>query len=237
MKLYVDFHIHTALSPCGEVDMTPHNIVRMAKLKGLDAIAITDHNCMLNAEICQKIGAQYGLIVIPGMELQTKEDIHVICLFENTQRAFEFQEFIWSRLPDVKNKSEIFGEQIIFDEYENIIGRVERLLLTSCDISFDEAFFKVTDLEGVFIPAHVDRNSYSVISNLGFIPDYLHIDYVEFSSIEVLNKLKMNKTISSEFSFIKSSDAHNLQDILEKETYIEVKGNNVRDILDCLQKK
>lgn len=107
MKAYVDLHIHTALSPCGDEDMTPNNIVNMAKIKELDAIAITDHNSLENAAACMEVGKKYNLLVIPGMEVQTKEDVHVVCLFTNLDSALEFQKKIFASLPDMENNEEI----------------------------------------------------------------------------------------------------------------------------------
>lgn len=216
MRLYGDFHIHTALSPCGDENMTPNNIVNMAKLKGLDVIAITDHNSCENVESCMETGKEIGLLVIPGMELQTREEIHVVCLFGDIKKAHKFQEIVFKHLPNIKNRSDIFGEQLILDTEDNIIGHNDRMLLSSVDLSFDEAFELVKSLGGYFIPAHIDRDSYSIFVNLGFIPDYLDIKTLEYYSREAMEKLISRGKLSSKYKFIKSSDAHYLEQICEQ---------------------
>ena len=112
MSLYYDFHIHTALSPCGDDDMTPNNIINMAALKGLDAIAITDHNCALNVRACCECGKAAGLIVVPGMEVETSEEVHVVCLFDDVDKAEKFGEYVSGHIPPIKNRIDIFGEQL-----------------------------------------------------------------------------------------------------------------------------
>lgn len=218
MNIYVDLHIHTALSPCGDEDMTPNNIINMAKLKGLDAIAITDHNSSENTAVCMEAGRAAGIVVIPGMELQTREDVHVITLFPSLENCMKFQEYVYSRLPDMKNREDIFGEQIVFDAEDKVIRHNDRLLLTSADISLDEAFYKVKELQGAFIPAHIDRDAFSIIYNLGFIPENIPISTLEYHSKQKLEKLIEKKIVKSYYNFIMSSDAHYLHDILEKET-------------------
>ncbi|SKA83715.1 hypothetical protein SAMN05443428_105151 [Caloramator quimbayensis] len=234
MHIYIDFHIHTALSPCGDSDMTPNNIVNMAKLKGLDAIAITDHNSCENAKSCIEAGKTAGILVIPGMEIQTREDVHALCLFRNIESAMTFQDLVYNSLPQLKNRPNVFGEQILFDCRDNVIGINDRLLLTSSNISFNEACNLVKKLNGAFIPAHIDRNSFSVIYNLGFIPDNLPIKTVEYSKYEDLKRLKDSKIIKPDYRFIKSSDAHYLWDILERESFIDVDEFTVSNIIDVL---
>jgi PHP family Zn ribbon phosphoesterase len=163
-----------------------------------------------------------GLVIIPGMELQTKEDIHVVCLFNSIGKAYAFQDYVYKHLPNIKNREDIFGEQLLFDKYDNIIGHNDKMLLSSADISFDEAFEEVRKLGGLFIPAHVDRDSFSVLYSLGFIPDYLDISLLEYNSEENIKQLVKNKTIINKYKYIKSSDAHYLYQILEKYEAIEI---------------
>lgn len=234
MRVYTDFHIHTALSPCGHEDMTPNNIVNMAALKGLDAIAITDHNSCENVPACMEVGKRVGIIVVPGMELQTREDVHVVCLFKILQDAFEFQKYVYEHLPKIQNNEKIFGEQIIYDSDDNIIGYKKRMLLTSVDISFDEAYKKVKELNGVFIPAHIDREAYGIISSLGFIPDYLDIRTLEYFSKKSLDLYIKAGFVKETYRFIKSSDAHYLGDILEKNNMMEVEELSAEGMINSL---
>ncbi|WDC84842.1 phosphoesterase [Caloramator sp. mosi_1] len=155
------------------------------------------------------------------MELQTKEEVHVLCLFKDLEPALIFQEFVYDRLPNIKNKPEIFGNQIIYNENDEIVGYEEKLLLNSADITIDEAFYKVKELGGQFIPAHIDKDTYSIISNLGFMPDYLNITTIEYSKLDKVNKLIKNKILKDSYRLIKNSDAHNLGQISERENYIK----------------
>lgn len=239
MELYGDLHIHTALSPCGDRDMTPNNIVNMSRLKGLNVIAITDHNSCENVEACIGAALGTGLTVIPGMELQTKEDIHVVCLFNSMDSAYTFQEYVYKNLPDIKNRPDIFGEQILLDMEDNIIGYNDKMLLSSTEISFDGAFDEVKKLNGLFIPAHVDRDSYSVLYSLGFIPDYLNIKLLEYHSEENKELLIKRGMLSNEYRYIKSSDAHYLHQILELEKAVRINNiasrNDVIELLKALE--
>ena len=135
MRIVYDFHIHSCLSPCGDKDMTPQNIVNMAKIMGYDAIALTDHNTCGNCEAVVRIGKEVGITVIPGMELCTSEEVHVVCLFPDCQKANEFSDYVYSTLPHVKNKPNIFGEQIKMDEKDETVGYEEKLLITASGIS------------------------------------------------------------------------------------------------------
>ena len=159
INLSYDFHIHTCLSPCGDNDMTPANIVGMAALKGLDAIAITDHNSSLNCPAAIKLGEAYGVLVIPGMELTTEEEAHVVCLFPALENALAFSEYIYERLLPIKNKPEIFGHQFIMDEDENITGEIEHLLINATSIGFSDVSRELKPFGGVMIPAHVDKTT------------------------------------------------------------------------------
>lgn len=235
MRIYTDFHIHTALSPCGDSDMTPNNIVSMAKIKGLDAIAITDHNSCGNVLACIEVGKKIGILVIPGMELQTREDVHVICLFNDYETAMKFQEYVYSKLPNLKNKENLFGEQLVLDSQDNVISHNERLLLTASDLTLNDAFNKVCELNGAFIPAHIDRDSYGIISSLGFIPRDLRISTLEYSSEESLKKLINAGFVENNYNFIHSSDAHYLENISERQNEMDIDELKVSNIINKLK--
>ena len=126
-----DLHIHSALSPCGDEDMTPNNIANMAYLKGLDVIAVTDHNSCRNVSAVQKCGANAGVTVIPGMEVETSEEVHMVCLFKSLNDAYEMEDYVTAHLPVIKNKPEIFGRQLVMDENDQITDIKENLLITA----------------------------------------------------------------------------------------------------------
>lgn len=235
MKCYYDFHIHTALSPCGDEDMTPNNIVNMSLLKGLDAIAITDHNSAKNVPACLNCAKGSGLTVIPGMEIETAEEVHMVALFDNLDALMELDKIIDRNMPNVKNRADIFGEQILFDENDTRVGTVENLLVTACALDVQSATETVRNLGGVIIPAHIDKDSYSMVSNLGFIPDELNYSTVEIKQPEKINVLSLGNRIDK-FLILHNSDAHFLWDIHEKEYFFEVDEINLISIINKLKK-
>ncbi|TYQ16469.1 UNVERIFIED_CONTAM: hypothetical protein Cloal_3010 [Acetivibrio alkalicellulosi] len=233
MKAYYDLHIHSTLSPCAQNEMTPNNIVNMAYIKGLNIIAVTDHNSVENCQSVINCGKQKGVIVVPAMELETREEVHLICLFHSVCDALKMQCIVYDSLPKIKNREDIFGEQIVMDEEDNIVKHIERLLLTASNLSIEDVFKQVNMLNGVVIPAHIDRDSYSIVSNLGAIPDYLGIKYLEIS--KALDKEKyVKKNNLEKYNFIQSSDAHTLGDILEATNYIELDEISVECLIKTL---
>lgn len=231
MKIAVDLHIHSALSPCADDDMTPNNIVNMALLKNLDAISVTDHNSCDNVEAIMKV-ANSKLIVVPGMEVQTKEEVHLLCYFGDLDRLMDFGELIRSKLPNIANVPGAFGNQLIMDEEDRILGQREQLLISSVDLSLDEILEEVYKREGALIPAHIDRPSFSIISQLGFIPESLRNGMVEISSLDS----KYNNKFPKE-KILYSSDAHQLGQILERESFLYVDKLSVSDIINALKRK
>lgn len=232
MKCYYDFHIHSALSPCSDNDMTPNNIVNMAYIKGLNAIAITDHNTTKNVRAAIKIGMELGITVIAGMEIETKEEVHILSLFPTIELAEKAEKIIRAHLPQIKNNETIFGEQRIIDENDNVIGKEEQMLITATSLSINDVFSLVHSCGGVAIPAHIDRHSYSILSNLGFIPDELNISTIEISKkTEDIEEYLKNLSFTQKYLVIRNSDAHYLGDISEKNNYIEVDNNSIQKIL------
>ncbi len=232
MKCYYDLHIHTALSPCGDRAMTPNNIINMAILKGLDIIAITDHNNTVNCKPCIEVAQDKDIIVIPGMELQTKEEVHLICLFKNLNTTEDFQKIINSKIANKYNRPDFFGRQLIFDVYDNIIGEDNRLLMTSINISINEAIKLVTEFEGIVIPAHIDKKAFSIISNLGFIPQDLDITSVEISKGTDFDKFLSSHKYLNKYNIIFNSDAHYLGKISERSNYFNLKEKRIKDLFD-----
>lgn len=229
MKYAVDLHIHSALSPCAHEDMTPNNIVNMAVMKGLDAIALTDHNSGANLEAVSICARNQGLVFIPGMEVESCEEIHLISLLPDLKSALKLHEIVYEALPAIQNRKDIFGSQYIMDENDQIIGEEKRLLVTATSLTADEVFSLVTSLGGAVIPAHVDRSSYSMISNLGLIPEELKIKYLEISKNCDRYAYRAAHPELDGYKLIRSSDAHYLGDILERESMIEIEGRAARE--------
>lgn len=223
MKYYVDLHIHTALSPCGDELMTPNNIINMSLLKGLDFIAITDHNTTGNVKSVIECAKGKDIIVVPGIEAETAEEVHVVCLFKDIESAEKMGKIVYDNLPDIKNKPEIFGEQLLFDSEDNIIGYEKKMLLTATKLSIEEVKKKAEQLGGVVIPAHIDRSSNSIISNLGFVPEELGFCTLGLSRKVDKNRFLIENSYLKKYNFIVNSDAHYLKDILEKNSYVNLK--------------
>lgn len=234
MTAYYDFHIHSCLSPCGDNDMTPYNVVNMARLQGLDIIALTDHNTCLNCPAAVKAGQEAGVVVVPGMELCTSEEIHVVCLFADLKSSLEFSQEIHTHIPKIENRAEIFGEQQIRDERDNIIGEEKLLLTTSTDISIDEVENILNKYGGIWFPAHLDRASYSVISSLGILPDSLSLHAAEFTRNADLEEYKNTYPILNKTKILTNSDAHYLENILPAENKLELKELSAKSVIEML---
>ncbi len=234
--LYYDLHLHSCLPPCGDEDMTPANIVGMAAIKGLDVIALTDHNSCKNCPAALYHGQNYGVTVIPGMELCTAEEVHVICLFPSLFDALSFDAYVYGHMLPVKNKEEIFGRQLIMNEADEITGTVENLLISATDISFDTVFSLAADHRGIAYPAHVDKSSTSLLSNLGFVPPDSTFTCAEFHDLKNLHRIQKEHPYFSDCNIISSSDAHYLEDIHEPGYQILSKSRQIEDILYAIQK-
>jgi PHP family Zn ribbon phosphoesterase len=235
MKLKYDLHIHSCLSPCGDNDMTPYNLTNMAKICGCDIIALTDHNTCLNCESAMKAGENIGLTVVPGMELCTSEEIHCICLFPELKNALSFSDYVKSTLPPIKNKEKIFGNQYIMNEADGILGSFDLLLTTASGISIESLDSLMKDYGGLWYPAHIDRNSYSVISALGDFPDSLETSVFEltYDADEKLYREKYPATKNKKL--IRSSDAHYLENLMTEKMEIEPEDNSIKGLFEVLR--
>lgn len=235
MEYSYDLHIHTALSPCANNDMTPNNIVNMSILKQLDIIAITDHNSCENVKAVIEVSKMTDLIVIPGMEVESLEEIHMICLFKDIENALKMQNIVYDNLPSIKNKPEIFGRQLLYSSKDEIIGENDRLLITATKLSIDDVIQLTEKFDGVVYPAHIDRNSYSILSNLGIVPDDLKIKAIEFSKYVLPQDMFNKYSYLKRYYPIQSSDAHYLEDIMERINFIELDKKNINAIINKLK--
>lgn len=233
MKLYYDFHIHSALSPCGDNDMTPNNLINMSIIKGLDAVALTDHNACENVRAAAAVAGD-KIIFIPGMEVETSEEVHIVTLFPTADAAEEMQRILVDSSPYIPNRPEIFGNQYIMDENDEICGEIDRMLVTASGLDIYTVVAAAKDLGGIAYPAHIDRESYSVLSNLGFIPPDLDISAVEITE---KSRAALEGEYSNRYNIITSSDAHYLWDISERNHYIEVSDASVRGILNAISNR
>ena len=225
--IYYDFHIHSALSPCGDKDMTPNNIVNMAALSGLDAIAVSDHNSVGNVRSAMKVGEMCGVKVIPGMEVETAEEVHILTLYPSVEAAEYAAEEIYKYLPQIKNRPEIFGEQLKMNEEDEVVGIEEKLLISPTSLSIEGLFDLVKTAKGLFIPAHVDRHSYSVLTNLGFIPDNLDIRNIEMSKkLDCVEDYLNSRPDLRGYKIFRNSDAHYLENISQRDEALDINDVN-----------
>ena len=214
MKPYYDLHIHSCLSPCADDDMTPANIAGMAHIKGLTLVSLTDHNCGRNLPAMAKAAHGYGLVFVPGIEVTTSEEVHVLAYFDDVDKAVDFGEQMYASLPDIANRPNIFGRQIVMDLNDSPAGEPEKLLLSATAFSIDEVASMARQQGGCVVPAHINRDSFSVLSNLGFLPPDL------FGCVEVAKALPCPPLDPGLF-VLHSSDAHTLADIAEPQHSLE----------------
>jgi len=193
--------------------MIPPLIVRRARELGLGIIAITDHNTAENVAAVQKAAAGSDLVVLPGMEVQTREEVHIICIYDTLEQVIAWQETVYAHLPDRPNVPEVFGAQFVVDETGDLLRHNERLLLTSTSLSLEETVAGVIELGGLAIAAHVDRPSYSVLANLGFVPEGLPLDALELSVHADREALSRRYPELDRWPLVVSGDAHRLSEM------------------------
>ena len=234
MKYFYDLHIHSCLSPCGDMDMTPNNLVNMAKLLGLDVIALTDHNTSRNCEAAMEVGREIGLLVIPGMELTTAEDIHAVCLFPTLERALEWDAYVDSRRIKIKNRPDIYGRQVIMNSSDEEVGEIEHLLLPATQIDIMSAYREAKRFGGICYPAHIDRDSLSILSVLGEIDESCGFKTVELADKSKLPLLKERHPILNGMNIVTSSDAHYLENMREAENFLDLDALTAEEVIRAL---
>lgn len=210
-----DLHIHTVLSPCGDLEMSPINIVLKAKERGLDIIAIADHNSTLQVAVTQEVGRQYGLVVLAAVEVTIKEEAHVLAFFNDDSQLAVFQQFLNNHLPKIANDEDRFGYQLIVNAAEEIVGEEPYLLINALDVDIDELYDVVHGIGGLFVPAHVNKPSTSLMSQLGFVPPDLRADALELSRHITKEAFIRKNAYLKRFAFLKSSDAHQIDAVGE----------------------
>ncbi len=220
-RYYYDLHIHSCLSPCADNDMTPCNIAGMAAIKGLGIVALTDHNSTKNCRAFFAAAKRHGIVPIAGMELTTAEDVHIVCLFPTLEAAEKFDDEYRSFRILYKNRKDIFGDQLILDEEDNVIGEEEHLLLNASTLSIEEAGLLARKYGAAVFPAHIDRDENGIIAALGCVPETPHFHAVEFRDRESIGEYSEKYGLSDKL-ILTDSDAHYLWDISEAENYIEL---------------
>lgn len=236
-KFRADLHLHTVLSPCADLEMSPDQIVARAIRQGLDIIAVTDHNSTRQCSVVRKIAEQAGLVVINGCEVNSREEVHAICLFEDDYSRNEFQHFLDHYLPPIPNKPEYLGYQVVVDEQNNILEQLPYYLGNGLDVSLDVIEQYTHELNGLFIPAHIDRPINSIFSQLGFLPNDLNVDALQISKRTQEADIRKQYDIHREVTLIKASDAHYPEDIGSAYTVFYLNQPDFREIRWALQQK
>lgn len=213
-KFRADLHVHTLLSPCADVEMIPPLIVQKALENGIDLIAITDHNSSANVRAVQKAAQGTGLIVLPGMEVQSREDVHLLTIFDTPEALETWQEQVDHALPDLPNNPDYFGVQFVVDETGDFIRTEERLLITATQFSIDEIFERVPALGGIVIPAHVERIAYGLLPTLGLILEQWQVPALEISWRTTPEKAAAMFPVLRNHPLIQSGDVHRLNEFL-----------------------
>jgi len=233
--LLADLHIHTCLSPCATLDMTPCKIVKAALKKRLDIIGITDHNSAENIAAVMAAARDTGLSVIPGMEITTSEEVHIIGLFEDVDGALAMQTLVYDRLQQGENDEDLFGMQVVANEYDEVEGMNTRLLIGATRMHLDQVIDGIHHLKGLAVAAHIDREAFSVLGQLGFIPDDLPLDALEISRRMTLEQGRLLFSHIEGFPFITSSDAHDLEDIGTRPTAFRMAGPQLPELRRALK--
>lgn len=245
MRRYVaDLHVHTVLSPCAAVEMTPRNIIRHAAEAGIDIVAVTDHNAGDNVPAALAAAVGTGVTVLPGMEVETREEVHLVVLFDRLTAFRQWQRLVEANLPPLVNDEARFGAQFVVDAEDNLLEVKQQMLLTSLKMGIAEAVTAANALGGLCIAAHIDRPAYSILSQLGFVPDDLPLAAAEVSGRVNLQEARTRFPQTGNLPFVTASDAHTIDDFLrgaktifliEQPTLAEIRqalyGQNLRKVV------
>ncbi|MDD2303762.1 MAG: PHP domain-containing protein [Prolixibacteraceae bacterium] len=238
MKTFrTDLHIHTLLSPCGDLEMSPANIVSLACQRGLDIIGITDHNTTKQSELVWKLAQKTNLTVFPGCEMTSREEVHCLGLFEDFDSLRIFQDFLDQHLTIIPHNAELFGYQVLVDENEDILEKLDYYLGASLDVSIEEVERKVHELSGIFIPAHVDRPRNSLFSQLGFFPPELKVDALQISKLAEEDAIREKYKITQDTTIVKFSDTHFPADLGKIYTNFEMENATFSEIRMALHRE
>ncbi|MDZ4198776.1 MAG: PHP domain-containing protein [Kiritimatiellia bacterium] len=232
MNLRADLHLHSCLSPCGSLRLSPSRIVRRARETGLEAIALTDHNTARHVPLTARLCREAGLVFVRGLEAHSSEEIHVLCLFEQEDAALEFGQFLYAHLPPVRCIPEKMGDQVIVNEAEEILETLDRYLVNATDLTLTEIVERAHQMGGLAIPAHVDRPSSGLLGRLGFLPP-LPCPTLEVSAR--YDRKRDPSGLAAHHRLITGSDAHEWEDIGNVFTNIEVRTRTTGALIEALR--
>ncbi len=227
MHYRADFHIHSCLSPCGSLEMSPSAIVQQAKRVGLNAIALSDHNCPFNLPAFAAHCRALQMECLYGLEVTTTEEAHMLCLFDDLEVAMELGGRVYDSLPDIRNQPDRFGDQPIVDESDNILGFADKYLVSASAFDLGSLLEQVHSLGGLFVPAHIDRSVFGIISQLGFLPDE------PFDAVELTRR--GNPRLAGRYPVMRNSDSHQLNSVGEECNEFEADRLSVVSLSNALQ--
>mgnify|MGYP000394295527 CR=1 FL=1 len=235
LKLKADLHLHSVLSPCGDLLMTPGEIVKKAKEEEIEVIALTDHNSAENVEVFKYFAKKNNLEIIPAMEAETKEEIHILCYFPDIKSLLNWQEIIYNNLSDQENDEDFFGPQIKCDYNDDYQSKINTLLAGSVDLSLEKCVEKVKKLGGLVVPSHLDRK-HSIISQLGFIPPELNLITAEISKNTDPETILKKFPYLKDLQFMQNSDSHYLKEIMAYQNLV-LKDFSFSEFKKAVQRK
>jgi histidinol phosphatase-like PHP family hydrolase len=222
-----DLHIHTCLSPCADILMSPCNIAAAAKRKDLDLLGICDHNSAENAAAVAEAAGRLGIRVLPGLEVTSREEVHILALFDKVEEALSLQDRVYEVLPG-ENNEEVFGLQVVAGADDEVLGTIGRFLAGATDLSLEDVVGAVHALRGLAVASHVDREGFGILGQLGFIPEDLPLDALEISRRFTIEEGR--SAFGAGRPLITGSDAHTLEEIGLASTSFRLETATVEEI-------
>jgi 3',5'-nucleoside bisphosphate phosphatase len=235
-RVRADLHVHTCLSPCGDLQMSPQKIVAQAQQKNIGIIAICDHNSAQNAPAVMHAARASDVVVLPGMEVCSREEIHLLGIFQDLDAAFALQTVVYDHLPG-KNNPDVFGLQVVANEADEVVEILEKLLIGATDLDVDRIVNEIHHLGGLAIASHVDRESFSVFSQIGFIPETLGFDALELTGRMMTDEARHRFASGGEAAFIRNSDAHRLEELGTNTSEYLLECPTLQEIRKALKKE
>jgi len=230
VEFIADLHIHTCLSPCAELSMTPRGIVGKAASLGINIIAVCDHNSAENVSVTRDLALKKGIIVIPGMEINTSEEVHVLALFGDIEDVSKMQGVIYENLQPGENDEDTFGMQVVVNEVDEVLGFNKKLLIGATNLSVDKVVDLIHGFNGLAVASHIDRDGYGIIGQLGFIPAELGFDALEISRGISSDEARIRFASYRHLPWISSSDAHRLEDIGKRTTSLVMHHSTFKEL-------
>jgi len=236
-KLKADLHIHTVLSPCADLEMTPANIIKGSKKAGLQIIGITDHNSTKNAMLVKRLAEKEEIFVLTGAEVTTKEEVHCLVFFEQYSQLDIFQNFLDKNISHIPNPEGHFGHQPVIDEKDNILEMIPNYLGAALNKSITEIQKLVYELDGIFIPAHINRPRNGIFGQLGFIPKNLSFDALGITGNVSENHVRKHYVLEDKISLLYNSDAHFSEQIGRSYSVFNIANVNFKEIKMALNQQ